>query len=121
MLAVVFFTASCGTTEAARDLDFIQMEVNSGAALPTPDFPNQMLLYNKLDTAESILQWSTIFAVKFSYMLFFRPLISRVRFLEIWWWCVMAVLIPAAIAAVAMSIYVCPYYDMSFLGNQISC
>ena len=115
--AVVLFAGSVGLTQRARDLDFIQMDVNTGVAFPSPTFPEDMLLYNKLDTAESMLQWSAIYAVKFSYLLFFRPLISRVKFLETWWWCVMGIVIPSALACVFMSLWVCPYFDFSFLGQ----
>lgn len=36
----------------------------------------------------SMLNWLVIFPVKFGYLFFFRKLVSRLRKIEIWWWCV---------------------------------
>ena len=109
--AVIFFAGSAGVSQAVRDLLYFQMDVTLGRMLPPPDFADKMLMYTKLNAAEGVLQWSTIFAVKFSYMIFFRPLISRVRVLEIWWWVVLVILVPCAGIAMFMGIYVCAVFN----------
>lgn len=131
VVALVCFAASAGLTQAARDLTYIQMDVNTGRMPPPPDFVEKMLMFVKLNTAESMLQWSTIFAVKFSYMIFFRPLISRVQVLtsstgfrlvtlRTWWWIVMGILIPSAAIIIFMAIYVCGVFDMTFICESPS-
>ena len=113
--AVVIFAASCGITQSVKNLTYEQLDVNTERAPPPRTFAYDMLMYNKLNTAESILQWLAIYSVKFSYLLFFRPLIRRIRYLEIWWWCVLALLVPAGLVSTFMAIWMCPYYDLSFL------
>jgi hypothetical protein len=118
IIAVVLFAGSTGITQSARDLNYLQLNVNLGRTPPPADFAVRMLLNNKLNTAEATLQWSTIFMVKFSYMLFFRPLTSRLRFLQIWWWAIIGILTPSFIVIIAVSIWVCGYFDMSFIGGK---
>ena len=117
--AVIFFAASTGVTQATRDLDYLQMSVDIGITLPDFDFPNKMLLYTKLNTAEYMLQWACIFCVKFSYIFFFRPLTSRIRPLQIWWWIMVTIVTPAALVTICLAPWVCPYFDMTFLQKCV--
>ncbi|MCJ1263648.1 hypothetical protein MMC22_003518 [Lobaria immixta] len=48
------------------------------------------------------LAWTTVFAVKFSFLFFFRNLIRRLRNLEILWWCVLVACVPVAIVCICM-------------------
>lgn len=115
--AVIFFAASTGVTQATRDLDYLQMSVAVGITLPDSTFQMKMLLYTKFNTAEYMLQWASIFCVKFSYIFFFRPLTSRIRPLQIWWWIVVAIVTPAALVTTCLAPWVCPYFGMDFLQH----
>ena len=117
--AVILFAASTGATQASRDLMYLQMFVDTGNTIPDFTFPSKMLLYTKLNTAEYMLQWSCIYCVKFSYVFFFLPLTSRIRVLRIWWWILVAVMVPAASVTVFLAPWVCSHYDMSFFGHCV--
>ena len=66
-------------------------------------------------TAE-ILSWITIFAVKLSFLFYFRTLVDRLPRLIIWWRLTLAVCIPVAIIAMCGPFIVCPY-----VGSKIVC
>ena len=57
------------------------------------------------------LSFTIVFAIKFSFLSFFKQLIRRIRKLEIYWWCVVGV---AAVTWIAgfVGIYAsCAYFD----------
>ena len=66
------------------------------------DFPkdvdttiNMQYLGSAILHSITVTTYAAIFAVKLSYLLFFRKLIGPVRHLTVWWWVVLAILIPA--------------------------
>jgi hypothetical protein len=89
-------------------------------------FLGQVLLYKSLfqaaaDTsvlacAAEILSWITIFAVKVSFLFYFRNLIERVHRLTVWWRIVLSICIPVAIISICSTFIVCPY-----VGSEIVC
>lgn len=62
------------------------------AGYPNLDIPlglvDQSLRLHVLGRVFLVLTHTTIFAVKFSYLFFFKRLIRRVRKLKIYWWTV---------------------------------
>lgn len=52
------------------------------------DFLQQASRYHKLGLVFLNLTWITVFAVKFSFLVFFRSLVDRIRTLRIYWWVV---------------------------------
>jgi len=65
---------------------------------------------SKESNAVATLWWFVIVPVKLAYLFFFRRLISRLRDLNIWWWCVIIFTVPAGLACVAASWLTCPYF-----------
>lgn len=63
------------------------------------------------------LSWTTLFAVKFSFLFFFRNLIKRLRDLEILWWCVLVICVPVAGVWICLPFIECPYVGKSILGS----
>ena len=61
-----------------------------------------------MNNSLTIVFYSAIFAIKITYLALFRKLIGRVHILEIWWWIVLAILVPAGIAATFLPFYNCP-------------
>jgi hypothetical protein len=66
-------------------------------------------------TAE-ILSWITIFAVKFSFLFYFRTLVDRLPKLTLWWRITLAVCIPVSVLSMCSTFIVCPY-----MGTAILC
>ena len=67
---------------------------------------------SKENNAATTLWWLIIFPVKLAYLFFFRRLISRVRELNIWWWCVIGFTVPAGLVCIAASWLTCPYFTI---------
>lgn len=63
-----------------------------------------------------ILSWITIFAVKLSFLFYFRPLVDRLPRLTTWWRFTLAVCIPVAITSMCSAFISCPY-----VGSEIIC
>ena len=121
IVAVLCFAVSVGVTQWNRDLLYLQMTM----ALLGGDMPNdpeillRMVDLNKMDTAQYMLEWTAIYCVKFSYLFFFQNLVKRIRIMEIWWRIVLVIMTAAAIPTICLSLWVCPHYDMSFMGKSV--
>lgn len=74
-----------------------------------------MLVYFKWYNASMVLTWTAIYSVKFSFMFFFRKLVSRVRSLEIYWWAILSILIPSAAFSAFFSFWICTDFSMTYL------
>ncbi len=57
--------------------------------------------------AAEILAWTTIFSVKFSFLLYFRTLIKRLRVLMILWWCTLFFCVPIACVTIIAPFITC--------------
>lgn len=69
------------------------------------------LRLHKLSDIFLVLTWSTIFAVKFSFLFFFKALIKRVQSMEVFWRSIVAFTTITWMAGCAASIVGCPYFD----------
>jgi hypothetical protein len=98
-----------------RDLIYLQMEMVLGMKEIELEDLNSMLVYFKWYNASMVLTWMAVYSVKLSFMFFFRKLISRVRPLEIYWWAIMAVLIPSAIFSAFFGFWICTDFSITYL------
>lgn len=85
-----------GTSLTYVNLPYIYTQVNIEGKIITPpvDFVQEFITEEKLLYASTIFLWLAVFGVKFSFLFLFRSLISRIRNLITWWWCVFAMMIP---------------------------
>lgn len=90
----------------------VEALITNHASLDIPsDFLQQSFQFQKLSDAYLVLTYNTVFAVKFSFIFFFRILTSRVRQLRIYWWVVAATTgVVWAYGLVGVFI-TCPYFD----------
>lgn len=51
-------------------------------------------------------------------MFFFQKLLRRVRSVEIYWWAVMAILIPSAAVNIFFGFFMCTDFSINFLGQS---
>ncbi|MCJ1372174.1 hypothetical protein MMC20_003396 [Loxospora ochrophaea] len=74
ILSVIAFSAGTGVVYLARDTMYLQSEVMLHMVDPAtiPNFRDQMLYSQKLNESSSVLIWTAIFAVKFSFVFFFQ-------------------------------------------------
>ena len=70
------------------------------------------LQFHALNAAYLILIYTTIFFVKFSFLLFFRILVRRFKKMMVYWWTVLAIMIVAwPVSFIAGAILPCPHFD----------
>lgn len=78
-----------------------------------------MLVYYKWYNGSMVLTWTAVYSVKLSFMFFFRKLISSVRFLEIYWWVIMGVLIPTWVFSGFFSFWICTDFTITYIGKKL--
>ena len=88
---IYYFTASLG-----------------GQAVPPADFLQKAANIATYATIAELLSWTTIYAVKFSFLFYFRSLIKRLPRLCIWWWCVAGTFVPLAFTTIFANFILCP-------------
>ncbi|CAL8584587.1 hypothetical protein XPA_010174 [Xanthoria parietina] len=76
-----------------------------------PSFFRPVYQYLKWITVNQTLAWSSIMAVKFSFLFHFRKLIDRIPPLITYWWCVVAFNVIAWGYGFSTYFLVCPHYN----------
>ena len=97
---------------------YTQVSVESGVQAPPANFIQQLINDQKTQDAAAVLLSVTIVSVKFSFLFFFRHLLRRLKGLNIWWWCVLAVHVPTAVVMVCSSFMSCPDFGARVLGKD---
>lgn len=80
--------------------------------LPPDPLEQQLFKYLRLSDAYYIMTWTTIFAVKFSFLFFFRVLIRRVRGVTLYWRIVGMITVLAWAYCISGAYIICPYFDI---------
>ena len=121
VFAVITMTAAMALSHFLLPIAFIQNDLGLHRLSPAdiPNFSGKMFLEKNLETAASAMIWITIYAVKYSYMFFFKKLVRCVRGLQIWWWCVMGMLVPISLIGSLFDFSICPVFTPDFLGTHI--
>ena len=117
ILAIITLSAFVGVIYTIRDLMYLSVYVSLGTE--DPGFPldgtfdpiKSFRFYGIMDEAASVLVWTSIFAIKFSFVFFFRKLTRRVRGIKIWWWIVVVALVPCALICMFLGFIICPTLD----------
>ena len=117
ILAVV--TLIAGTAVNFVMQDYLYEEVYANLGMKSAPSYDQMQ-YIKLNEAASVLVWTSIFAVKFSFVFLFKRLIRRVRTIGMWWWIVFITLIPTACISIVMVFISCSAFPSSYESKKIS-
>lgn len=79
----------------------------------SPDFEKHILKYQQLSFSAEVLCWVTIFAVKMSFLLFFRQLLDRIWFLQRFWRVTVGIVGISAIYCVCGIFISCPHFGVS--------
>lgn len=91
--------------------------ISAGLELLSVDYIDSATKTANVAFAAEVLAWTTLFAVKFSFLFFFRNLIRRLRDLEILWWCVLVICVPVAVVCICLPFIECPYVGKTVLGS----
>lgn len=85
---------------------------NPGALPVEPDFMEKVTKYEKYLYSQLTLTWTTIFAVKFSFLCFFRQMVDRMTTLVIFWRVVVVVTLLSFVLCACSHFVGCPYFGM---------
>lgn len=111
MTLLLVFTSSLYQLEAF---------VTGSSAITNPDelakielqMEQPFIKYLKLSDTYYVMTWTTIFAVKFSFLFFFRVLIRRVRAITLYWQIVSVITVLVWVYCIAGAFIICPYFDI---------
>ena len=109
-----------GTITVSLVLPYNQTEVNVGAGIEAPpsDLMHQLDMDVKFQDASSFLLNASVFAVKFSFLFFFRLLLQNTGRLQMLWWFVFIFTIPCAVLCMCTEFMVCPAFGDRILGKR---
>lgn len=95
----LYFYASASTGQILLQKNFFQAATDTAV----------------LSSTAGILSWIAIFAVKFSFLFYFRPLVERLPRLTLWWRVILAVCIPVAVTSMCSNFIACPHVGMEII------
>lgn len=87
------------------------------------DFLNRILHFHRMSDAFVILCYTALYAVKFSFLFFFRTLVRRIPRMVTFWRVVVAITGVAWVVSSISAWLPCPYYDIrssKFFYNSFS-
>lgn len=103
-------TANTALTYVLIPYIYTKTDVGAGVKAPSAQLMQQLVL------AQRVFTWTTLYAVKLSFLFFFRSIICRLRNLMIFWWCDFAVVILAYGACVAAGFMACSTFGPGLKG-----
>ncbi|MCJ1245486.1 hypothetical protein MMC30_002690 [Trapelia coarctata] len=115
LYAVLSLVAAGALTYGIKDLVYLQIYVGLGWTPPDADLIPRMLVFEKRVQAASALAWSSLYAVKFSFLFFFRTLVRRVRGLKVLWGVVMGCVVVGAMASVPLAFIICANFSDEYM------
>lgn len=77
------------------------------------DFKNRILHYQQLSFSAEVLCWVTIFAVKMSYLLFFRHLVDRTKAHLTYWTVTVCIVVVSGLFCICSIFISCPHFGVS--------
>jgi len=111
LLSVMFLAGGVVVAWDARDLSYLQMSLSLELVESAPaDFGMRMAMLQLLNDIGGILTWLSIFSVKLSFLFFFKKLVTRVQYLDKYWWVAFGAVLVGTAANVAMGFIICPHF-----------
>ena len=89
------------------------VSVDPASVILPPDFLDKAVYSLKLLFTYQTLLWAVVFMVKFSFLSFFRPLVSRLARLKIWWTIVVVFTVLTFVFCAADVFIICPHFDLT--------
>lgn len=93
-------------------------DVLNGKVPPTEAFFNQFATFLPYIVIWNYLFYSSLWAVKFSFLVFLRQLGSKAKSHQIWWWVVTSLTLAAWVACVADIDYKCTLSGMDYISGM---
>ncbi|MCJ1281732.1 hypothetical protein MMC26_001054 [Xylographa opegraphella] len=117
MFACACLCAATGILYRLFDIFYLEQAaiVDPASVLLPSDFLDEAMYSLKLLFTVQTLIWTVVFSVKFSFLSFFRPLVSRLARLKIWWTIVVVFTVLTFAFCAADVFIICPHFDLSSL------
>lgn len=115
ILALILTSASVGVYVHLLDGMYISESVSQGKIpldVSLLSIEKAALRFHVLSDVFVVLTWTSIIAVKFSVLFFFKTLIFRIRYMEMLWRYVTVATLLSWIGWCISSILGCPYFDL---------
>lgn len=77
------------------------------------DFANHILTFQQLASFSGVMCWVIVFAVKMSFLLFFRQLVNRLRALLTYWAVTVGIVVVSGIFCICSFFIGCPHFGVS--------
>ena len=90
----------------------------AGQKIAGPDFLDTYAKFLRAVVPFNVLFISTLWAVKLSFLLFFRRLGSKIRGHAIWWWIVLCITIATYFACIGDTDYRCCLKSMGWIVGK---
>ena len=101
-----------------EDEIFQQMYVETGMEVFEYSMVNGLVDFMVTVNIGNALIWISIFCVKSSFAIFFKKLVSRTRYLETWWYIVIAVLAVSVCVIIPFFLFICHDFTPNFIGKS---
>jgi hypothetical protein len=88
----------------------VALQTGVPGVVPPPDWMQVSFHFHKWVTVCGMLAWTSVVAVKFSFLCFFKKLIDRVPLLNYYWWVVVVFNLACLGYGIAIWYVGCPYY-----------
>ena len=114
IFAVLVASASLGVYFKFMDSLYLTATVENGRipqAVSVEAMKSAGLDLHKFASVYIELTWTCTFAVKLSFLAFFKSLISRVPSMELVWRCVVGMTIISWVVVLVVSMLACPHFD----------
>lgn len=115
LLALTFVLANAIIWQIYAPHMYYVLTVSAGLEMPDEGFPQLAESYLKSTAAVIILFYSTLWAVKFSFLLFFKRLGTNVRGQKFLWWPVFGITLATYFACIGSIQYPCLVTSFEYL------
>ena len=121
LIACLFLTANTLIWQFTKGNFYELIAVESGQLYPPPaDLPQPARTYLKRSVAVIAFFYSGLWAIKFSFMLFFRRLGRNIRHRKVIWWTILAVIIASWLACLGTIQYRCLTGSSEYIESKFA-
>jgi len=117
LFALCALCVAAGLAYTVKDVVYLQIYVGIGWEPQPPDYTDQLATFQQRIQPAGSLVWAAIYAIKFSFVLFFRKLVSRVPKLQRLWWAVAILTVACGITAIPIGLVICSHFTPDYLGR----
>ena len=117
-VATLTLIAGAGLLYAFIGEYYFSRAVGEGRTPPPVNFEQEVADAATYGLIAEVLCWTTIFSIKMSFLVYFRPLVNRLHKVELWWWFNIVALVPIGGVIISGPFIVCPYAGQPLLRKR---